>query len=600
MDCRRLPTDTPADSVLAYNFGQTAGVSASLGVTFTEISSFIDDPTAFVEGIGAMVELVEEEEAGALETLVEVYAKQLERKQDQNNPYEVNTTEHDSFKTGWYTGYSAGFLVKEILGSKGAGAAKSTLTRVNRVENAVSRLRRTGAITALSRANSAVDAAKAQAVARIVTKASDDAAEPLVSQADTAGQAYRLWRLQKQMDADVSDLPESQQATLGNTLIRSRPDSRQAIRRMDDSTLEEYTDLDVDSRTRASFAQRYADLDADGRDAVRKFIDQTEEFDPRTRDALRRGYARGDIDLQTGDTNNIVEEIQTYRGFERVTDVEQTGHGTTVRGVVSGEDGGDIDVTGRFINDGDDYVDRRLQQNTDEVEAIFRRNDEGDLYDEHGTDAIRHLDEASEGDAPKIRGQLGEEVLQPDLARSKYGSGGFEFDGDSGSLSRGYIPEKDVPFDLDASQQGFDGFAIDSDGNLVIVETKVTNTNGRVTRTNAFGETLDAGERQMSDKWIQDRLRTLTENADSEQEKAFIRRLADDDGPNAIDISERGGEIQIQDVNHDSIRKELFTYQDGEPTGELASSGLRVSDDVEPTLDRVEVVKIGDIFQVLN
>jgi len=64
-------------------------------------------------------------------------------------------------------------------------------------------------------------------------------------------------------------------------------------------------------------------------------------------------------------------------------------------------------------------------------------------------------------------------LLQPELPTSKYGRGGFEFDGNSGSLEEGRIPEDDITYDLDAGKQGFDGFAIDNDGNLVVIKTKV-------------------------------------------------------------------------------------------------------------------------------
>jgi hypothetical protein len=117
-----------------------------------------------------------------------------------------------------------------------------------------------------------------------------------------------------------------------------------------------------------------------------------------------------------------------------------------------------------------------------------------------------------------------------------------------------------------------------------------------VNNSGAFGDTLSGGERQMSDVWIEDRLEELVQNADTDEQKAFVRRLADNDGPNAIEITERGDEIQFDGVNQDEVRKELFAYQDGEQTGELASTGLRQADPREPTLDSVEIVKIGNIF----
>lgn len=157
---------------------------------------------------------------------------------------------------------------------------------------------------------------------------------------------------------------------------------------------------------------------------------------------------------------------------------------------MEGQDGGDVAVTGRFYRDGDEYIGNQLRANEDQVAEVFRRNDAGDLYDEYGVDAIKHLDEA---DSPSnIRGQIGEAVLQPELQTRKYGSGSFDYDAESGSatLESGYIPDDDIPFEMDSQKQGFDGFAIDNDGNLVVIETKTTNSNGRVTNTGAFGDTL--------------------------------------------------------------------------------------------------------------
>lgn len=392
-----VETDTPADSVLAYNFGQTTGVSASLGVTFTEISSFIDDPTAFVEGVGAMVELVKEEEAGALETLVEVYAQQLERKQDQNNPYEVNTTEHDSFKTGWYTGYSAGFLMKEILGSKGAGAAKNTLTSVNRVENAVGRLKNTGAITALSRANSAVDAAKAQAVARIVTKASDDAAEPLVSQADTAGQAYRLWRLQKKMDADVSDLPAGRQADIGRYLKRTGTDGRDtynAVAEADADAAETLVEIENPAVQR-QFVQTYQDTDVDG-EAVARALNRRAELNGREQSAA------DELVVETGND-----------GAEFLAEADDD----TVQRIVA--DGGTDSYEQTIIRlRSDDSVDSgTIDDVYDRIATLDGQRGERakTLVDETGADGVRFIDDH---DSSALRNVLGkDDVGTPALQR---------------------------------------------------------------------------------------------------------------------------------------------------------------------------------------
>jgi hypothetical protein len=189
--------------------------------------------------------------------------------------------------------------------------------------------------------------------------------------------------------------------------------------------------------------------------------------------------------------------------------------------------------------------------------------------------------------------------LQPELERSKYGRGSFRYDPESkeGSIDNGYIGEDDIPYNLDGSEQGFDGFAVDDDGNLVIIETKVKNANGRVTNAKWLGERLSSGNRQMSDEWIENKFESLVQSAESPKQKEFIRQLADDDGVNAIDISERGGRLQLTDVNTGKIKKELIAYQDAKQTGELASSSLRQTNPREPSLDSVEIIKIRDVFK---
>lgn len=53
----------------------------------------------------------------------------------------------------------------------------------------------------------------------------------------------------------------------------------------------------------------------------------------------------------------------------------------------------------------------------------------------------------------------------------------------------------------------------------------------------------------------------------------------------------------MDDVNEKNIDSQLIAYQDNQQTGRAVSSGLRFEDDTtEPTLDEVDVVKIGDVF----
>jgi len=585
------------DGAVAAEFGKISGFSASLGVFFADISDLIDDPAAIVEGMIAMFELVAEEGADTVDILIDTYAKSLERKQAQNNPYgSLHEADHsdsyETFERNWYKGYVAGFLSKMLLG----GGAKSALKSTKTAQKIGSKLSGTRAVRALTRVRSAKKAAKARATARILL-ASDDAAEPLLSQADTAGQAFRLWRLQRSMDADVDAMPETKQARLGRTLTRSNGEARSAIRQMDQDRLDDLTDLDVDARTRARLAPRYGNLDAAGRTRARQFVDDVRTVDdPEIRGGLVNMYARGDIDANTG--REIVTETDTYRSFKRIESVDHRGDGTAITGTVEGADGGDITVDSRFLRDGDQYVLQRLRRNEGQVEEVFRRNDAEDLYDAHGVDAIKHLDEVESGKAYNIRGQLGEEALLPEFQTRKYGSGSFDYDPNSGSvtLRSGYLDENDIPFDMDGSKQGFDGLAIDGDGKLVVIESKVKNKNDRVTKGDWLEKTSD-GEYQLSERWIEDKFDNLARNAETDEQRAFLRKLADDD-IDVIDITERNGRIRIDNVKHENIRQELTAFQDKEPTGELASSGLRNQPDRSaPTVDDIGIIKTGEVFE---
>ena len=51
--------------------------------------------------------------------------------------------------------------------------------------------------------------------------AGDQAVEPVVSQARTAGRAFRVWQIQRQLDSDVDGLSASKQENLGRHLART-------------------------------------------------------------------------------------------------------------------------------------------------------------------------------------------------------------------------------------------------------------------------------------------------------------------------------------------------------------------------------------------
>ncbi len=243
-----LYTGTLVDQAVASEFGTISGFSSSLGVVFQDVSQLIDDPAAVVEGIQALLSLVEEERLGAAETLVETMVQGVEQKQALNNPYgSLEEKEHpalyDTFRVNWYEGYAGGFLVKTALGGATSSSAKATIKSTDTVQDVSSRLADTRALRALSRVEDAKDAAKARATARILLAVDGDAAEPLLSQADTAGSAYRLWRHQRAMDADVDALSEARQKRLGQYLLRTGDDGVAVVDSMDQSTRTEFLSI---------------------------------------------------------------------------------------------------------------------------------------------------------------------------------------------------------------------------------------------------------------------------------------------------------------------------------------------------------------------
>ena len=255
------------------------------------------------------------------------------------------------------------------------------------------------------------------------------------------------------------------------------------------------------------------------------------------------------------------------------------------------EDGGDIAVTARYLDDGEAYVRSQIEQNRDVARDIFEEFDVDFDSDTPVVDQINDLAKTRPGLAATLRGLVIEDTVLPTRLRDKYGEGSFSADpdGNAGSLTQGYIPEEDIPYDLSGSQQGIDGFAVDTDGNLVIIEGKAKNTNGRITFSNS--DLDNDGADQLSQAWIEEKFESLVKNTDTPEQESFIQTL------------EEQGYISINNGNVEAsgeIKTELTFYQDGPPTGELASPGLRNPKFRFPSVDRLEAIKVGNIFDEIG
>ena len=278
-----------------------------------------------------------------------------------------------------------------------------------------------------------------------------------------------------------------------------------------------------------------------------------------------------------------------------VRSISQGDTGIVVRATTQGEDGGDIAVTARYLDDGEAYVRSQIEQNRDVARDIFEEFDVDFDSDTPVVDQISELAETKPGLAATLRGLVIEDTVLPTRLRNKYGEGSFSADpdGNAGSLTQGYIPEEDIPYDLSGSQQGIDGFAVDTDGNLVIIEGKAKNTNGRITFSNSDLE--NSGPDQLSQAWIEEKFKSFVQDAETPEQKSFITTLEE---ANYVEID--NGDVDLTDDAYANIKTELVFYQDGPPAGGLASPTLRKSDDETPTVDRFEAVKTGNIFDEIG
>jgi len=286
------------------------------------------------------------------------------------------------------------------------------------------------------------------------------------------------------------------------------------------------------------------------------------------------------------DLINGIDGFVNWRDYKSLDDVARQGDQTILRGVINGNDGGDIVTNARYFDDGQEYVNEILQNNQDAVRQAFEDTGASDLYDGDPVDAINRLDElGGTGTASNIRGDVAEDTLMPALERQKYGAGSY--DSAAGELSDGYIPQDDIPFKMDSEQTGFDGMAVNDAGDLVIIETKANSNSDRLVASD-LGDT-NAG-RQLSEDWIEQKFESWTKNP-SDAQREFLETL---DSENHIDLVQADGEIV--DVQINNIITEFVGYQDNGVSTEFASSTLQKSDPQDPTVNIVEVVKTGDVF----
>jgi VCBS repeat-containing protein len=159
------------------------------------------------------------------------------------------------------------------------GSAQSALKSSKQVQRIGSRLSDTGALRALTRISDAKHALKAKATARILLTVDGGVPERLLSQDDTAGQAYRLWRLQRNNDLNVDSRPEADQSAVGEFLIRNDDDGAQVVADGDDdavAVIRQFDEVGDDTADRLADLKRSGELDTSDLNRLENALDNGE------------------------------------------------------------------------------------------------------------------------------------------------------------------------------------------------------------------------------------------------------------------------------------------------------------------------------------
>ena len=190
----------------------------------------------------------------------------------------------------------------------------------------------------------------------------------------------RLWRIQRNVDADVDALPEARQADLGQYLLRNGDDGAAVVDRLDGGSLDTF--LDQSPSTRAALTR--VDSGNNGFDAAR-FIRNTDpedravldRLDGPTQTRLYLRYGEGDIDasnlrridelIESGDMDQA--DVQRLLGILETRDTDPL-----IDEAVEAEDlteigsRGDLSSTQLVVND-DSGNTRWLEQGTYDPDA---------------------------------------------------------------------------------------------------------------------------------------------------------------------------------------------------------------------------------------
>ncbi|PSP84651.1 hypothetical protein BRC96_04190 [Halobacteriales archaeon QS_6_64_34] len=394
----------------------------------------------------------------------------------------------------------------------------------------------------------------------------------------------RLWRIQRNIDADVDALPEAKQANLGDLLTRGNRDTRAAVKRMDQDALDDLTGLNVDTDMRAGLAPKYADLDADQRRQLTDAISRDE--------AAARNAA-------LADTDGVSDALRYFCGRSRSL--------PSAGGSVGGNRYYTVQSSGDACSIQTDFDSPMWRVDADVRDSLDDRLDSsqfGTLVNNNiGTEGLESIDDLdtissvkrADGDIviSGDKGDIDTEMTYPDDRAGFYTRNSDytieEIRDKRASQVGADVVEEDIAPNLIEQREGWevvygkqkggtdagiDVIAKNADGDYVIVEVKYTGQNKAVgKRSLKSTRTLDDGSTatQMEDEWISN---------------AFKEEIESDE----LDVEGEYSELEIAIENKD-YEKELLSVQDSSPTKSV-DSNLETKG-----IDIVNVIRTGNILK---
>ncbi len=618
----------------AAGLGYVSGVSKSAGGMGETIRKAMMDPVGYVEQAAdykQYVALVEN-----ADKLPGAMVQQYQQEMRVTNPYydpQAQQVKHESNYKAFEKGYYAGVATFEVAlsAARGSGAA-TKFKKLKTVQKAASEPKVAKALSYYRKAQKAKAGAKAKYLTGPaaktgyrIGKATDevlgrsDIASKVIRRTRTVGQQWRVSRHLRKVDPQARDALGDYSGDLSRLLSKHGEDGVEFINDLGPEKSKDFFEIskvcrrnsivlyrgygvqsnlggspcgidsgvqvDVSDAFEARVLQLYKQTDGEFPDG--RFVSAVKQMEDEQQERFMENVAKGRYhmkDFKSGDKDQ----------YDELNDISLDSDSTTFRAEKTGLDGDSIDMYARYFDEGEQAFVDAVARKPDRVKKVLEAEGMENLAD--GLDLsrqgdvktlIQRVNNIDSGSDSSIRGKIFEDAVVPVILENKKG---YDM-----SFNRRFKEHFDEG-EFSGSDHGFDGLAVDKDGNLVIIEAKAVNSNGRVTPSEYHLGGTDAGE-QMSDAWIQSKFNEMALEAQTNPQKAKL--LADLDSKGYIDYDPSASDIEVQFQN---VQKEVVAMQDAPTSGTMASDVMRRSSErVIPDvvqIDTVEVLKFGQVFSI--